>query len=108
MTNPVPAESTSTLMESGWLAPGEHHPLPVLVRRGMAVRTCDNCQAGYVAAVVVDCTVHQITHLLLVQPCQSSVYHLLPVTAITGVSEAEIALAFLSQGITTLPRWSGV
>lgn len=106
MTHPAPAEPASMLMESGWLAADAHEPL--LVRRGMAVRTCDDCQAGYVAAVMVDCTTHQCTHLLLVEPCQPLVYHLLPVSAITGVGETGVILALLPQGIITLPRWSTV
>ena len=105
MTNPLQLEPTSSLMESGWLSFVTNTPLPVLVRRGMAVRTCDDCQVGYVAAVVMNCITHQITHLLLMQPCQPPIYRLLPVAAVTGVRDATVTLDLLSQGITTLPCW---
>jgi len=102
MTNPLQLEPTSSLMESGWLS---FVPNTLLVRRGMAVRTCDDCQAGYVAAVVVNCLTHQITHLLLMPPCQPPTYRLLPVTAVTGVRDTTVTLDLVSQGITTLPCW---
>lgn len=105
MTNPVQREPTDSLMESGWLASAANQPLPVQVRRGMAVRTCDDCPAGYVAAVVVNCITHQITHLLLMQPCQPPTYRLLPVAAVTDVRDATVTLDLLPQGITTLPCW---
>lgn len=102
MTNPLQLEPTSSLMESGWLP---FVPNTLLVRRGMAVRTCDDCQAGYVAAVMVNCITQQITHLLLMQPCQPPTYRLLPVAAVTGVRDATVTLALLPQGVTALPCW---
>lgn len=105
MTNPLPHELTDSLLESGWLSSVANLPLPVLVRRGMAVHTCDDCQVGYVAAVVANCITHQLTHLLLMQPCQPPIYRLLPVASVTGVRNATVTLALLAQGITSLPCW---
>lgn len=83
MTTLPPTEATVVLVESSSLPAEQVRATPVVVRRGMAVHTCDGCPAGYIAAVVVDRDEQRITDLLLIRQCRQPDYQLLPITAVT-------------------------
>jgi sporulation protein YlmC with PRC-barrel domain len=75
------------------------------VHRGMSVQTSEGHTAGHVAAIVLDQSQQQVTHVLLVQERQLLEYRLIPVELITQINGEEILLRILQPAVDSLPAW---
>lgn len=94
--------ASSRLFERG-LVCLEREATPVEVSRGMVILTQEGWEAGKVAAVVVEASSQQATHLLLVRPHLVSDYRLVPVSLIEEVKEEGVSLGISGEAIEDLP-----
>ena len=73
------------------------------LQRGASVLACDGEVVGSVAAVVLDCHTHAVTHLLLGNVPPTAIYRLIPINSIVGVAEEVVRLAISDGAIAELP-----
>lgn len=78
---------------------------PATVHRGMIVQTKEGCNAGHVAAVVLDRGQQEMTAVLLVRERRQLEYRLIPVALIQQVAEEQVLLGIIQSGLDLLPAW---
>lgn len=102
-SNDLAAMPTRKLMVSG-LVRLERETNPVEIQRGMSLMSQDGVETGVVAAVVLDCSRQEVTHILLSFVPPTAVYHLILLPLINRIDEETVWLRITSADIDNLPR----
>lgn len=77
------------------------------IRRSMSIKTSEGQEVGRVAAIVVDCQSHEVTHIVLSRYAQALAYRLVPACLIEQVAKEVVVLGIPSQLVDGLPEYHG-
>lgn len=100
-----PSELAQKLMVSGCVCSESSNALSIEVRRGMSIHSREGLEVGKVAAVLLDESGQQATHLLLSRLPERAGYWLVPAGSIVQVRSESIQLSISTNAVEALPQW---
>ncbi len=90
------------LLVSGVVKWGENNHESEL-QRGMTVRAKDGVKTGVVAALVLNCHLKEITHVLMGYVPPTTVYRLIPLSVIARIDCEDVWLRATAAEVASLP-----
>ena len=104
MQNLSTTNQVQRLFEYGLVYLESKDSSPVEIKRGMTILTKDGRDAGWVAAVVLDGTNQNVSHILLTHLHLSPDYRLVPINLIQQVSQETVLLHVDREAVEGLPH----
>lgn len=105
--NRDPDDFSPELLVSGCIYPDCVGDATVEVERDMIILTSDGREAGRVAAVLVNRTDRNATHIILNCGIGPPEYRLVPIALIERVQEGKVLLHIVYQTVAGLAKWQG-